>query len=395
MGLSIKKLLLTDDNWYYYRKYYEEQGHLRPAVIDSVTKLLSCRHYARGHALYCCSNSNCSHSQRVKFSCKDRACNDCGRVATDKWITQQKTLLPPTSFQHITFTMPSALWPFFEADRRLIGELPKLAANALTTMTRKKGITPGIFMAIHTFGRRMNWNIHLHVSVTRGGLTEENQWKECFFKAKNLMKMWRYAVITLLRKKYVNGELTIPGCLSGANLFDLFDKQYQKYWRIHCAKPHKNPKKDIGYLGRYIKRPAIANSRLLHYSGQDVLFKFLNHRTKQNEYRTLSIFEFIDRFTLHIPERHFRMIRYFGFLSSRLRGKLLPIVNRLFNHQPKETVIPWHIRVKFKTGKNPIECILCKSDMKLSLLYFGLSARQFKQQHELLALKKPLKTNLG
>ncbi|MBC8550993.1 MAG: transposase, partial [Candidatus Brocadiales bacterium] len=38
--------------------------------------------------------------------------------------------------------------------------------------------------------------------------------------------------------------------------------QYDKYWRVHCAKPHKNPKKDIEYLGRYITRPPIANGRL-------------------------------------------------------------------------------------------------------------------------------------
>ena len=57
--------------------------------------------------------------------------------------------------------------------------------------------------------------------------------------------------------------------------------QYVKYWQVHCAKPHKNTKKDIEYLGRSTKRPAIANSRLVHYNGSSLLFKLLNHRTKK------------------------------------------------------------------------------------------------------------------
>ena len=142
-------------------------------------------------------------------------------------------------------------------------------------------------MAIHTFGRKLNWNVHLHVSVTRGGLTENNTWKDVFYKSKTLMKMWRDAIIKLLRKKLSDGTLVIPAELQNQDLYTLFDKQYKKYWRVHCAKPHKNPKKDIDYLGRYIKHPAIANSRLLHYDGTEVLFKYLNHRTKQQNYSQL------------------------------------------------------------------------------------------------------------
>ncbi|MGT8051751.1 IS1 family transposase, partial [Escherichia coli] len=31
---------------------------------------------------------------------------------------------------------------------------------------------PGIFCAIHTYGRRLNWHPHVHVSVTCGGLNK-------------------------------------------------------------------------------------------------------------------------------------------------------------------------------------------------------------------------------
>lgn len=118
--------------------------------------------------------------------------------------------------------------------------------------------------------------------------------------------------------------------LDGQPLATVFANQYAKYWRVHCAKPNNNPKKDIEYLGRYIKRPAIANSRLLHYSGTGFVFKYFNHSTKKTEYTQLHPFELITRFIEHIPEKGFRLIRYFGFLANRVRGKLLPLVHALF-----------------------------------------------------------------
>ena len=395
MPITLKKLLLHDRNWYHYQKFYKEHGGIRQAVMKSITKIMSCKHYARGHAHYVCSNTTCTHTKRVMFSCKDRACSICGRTATDKWIAKQKSILPPCPWQHVTFTMPSVLWSFFQSDRRLLNEIPKLAANGLKKIALKKEVTPGIFMAIHTFGRKLNWNVHLHVSVTRGGLTENNTWKDVFYKSKTLMKMWRYAIIKLLRKKLSDGTLVIPAELQNQDLYALFDKQYKKYWRVHCAKPHKNPKKDIDYLGRYIKRPAIANSRLLHYDGTEVLFKYLNHRTKQQNYSQLHVFDFISRFTQHIPEQGFRMVRYFGFLANRLRGKLLPIVSKLFNYEPKQTSFVWHAIVKFKIGINPLECVLCKSHLVFSFLCFGLSIKQLMLHHDKLAKRKPIRVNLG
>jgi len=120
----------------------------------------------------------------------------------------------------------------------------------------------------------------------------------------------------------------------------MLSQQYAKYWQVHCAKPHKNPKKDIEYLGRYIKRPAITNSRLVHYNGTSPLFKFLNHRTKQTQYTELHPFDFITRFIQHLPEKGFRPTRYCGFLANRLRSQLLPIVSTLFQHIPTQNNTP-------------------------------------------------------
>ena len=92
MHLTLKKLLLKDENWYRYHQFYSEHGEIRESVEYSINKILSCRHYMRGHAHYHCSNPSCTHEKRVHFSCKDRGCSACSKIATDNWLQKNKEL---------------------------------------------------------------------------------------------------------------------------------------------------------------------------------------------------------------------------------------------------------------------------------------------------------------
>ncbi|WP_210428214.1 transposase [Piscirickettsia salmonis] len=107
------------------------------------------------------------------------------KKATEQWIAAQNKLLPKCEYQHITFTMPKALCPFFLANRELLNHLSRLAANVLLKTAKKKKIKIGIFTALHTFGQSLNWNTHVHLSVTRGGLSKcKTTWKKVYFTKK-------------------------------------------------------------------------------------------------------------------------------------------------------------------------------------------------------------------
>ncbi len=69
--------------------------------------------------------------------------------------------------------------------------------------------------------------------------------------------------------------------------------------------------------------PPIAAARLADYTGGDAMFTYLDLRRKRNKDLTLDQTEMMLRILSHMPEKHFKMIRYFGFLSNRLRGRLL------------------------------------------------------------------------
>ena len=202
--------------------------------------------------------------------------------------------------------------------------------------------------------------------------------------------MWRYRIIDLLRQAAKSGNLIMPDNFDSQWFYYFLDKQYSRHWHIHCTKPTKSAEKDIGYLGRYLKRPPLSNARLNHYSGSDVLFTYHDHRTNTEKELTLSIFEFLSRLTKHVPEKHFRMIRYAGFLANRCRGRLIPIVKRLVgDHRdiPAKHV-SWRTLYRKTFNANPLKCILCHSMLKLSHLTFGLTNAEMTSHHDKLALQK-------
>ncbi len=91
----------------------------------------------------------------------------------------QNNRLPDCPWQHLVFTLPDTLWPLFFYNRWLLDALFRLAADNLIYAAKRRGLRVGIFGALHTYGRRLNWHPHVHLSVTAGGLDEQGVWKIC------------------------------------------------------------------------------------------------------------------------------------------------------------------------------------------------------------------------
>lgn len=78
------------------------------------------------------------------------------------------------------------------------------------------------------------------------------------------------------------------------------------------------------YLGRYLKKPPIAGSWLAHYAGGATLsFRYHDHNTGGQATEILTQREIVACLKQHIPEKFFRMVRYFGFLANRVCGGLM------------------------------------------------------------------------
>lgn len=101
-------------------------------------------------------------------------------------------------------------------------------------------------------------------------------------------------------------------------------------------------------------------------------FDYLNHRNGRTESLILSPEALIERMIEHIPDKHFRMIRYFGFLSNRRRGEMLPKVYDALGIATKDSpeMPGYAAMLKGYVKVDPFECILCGH--RLTFLRFGV-----------------------
>jgi len=370
-GLSIKYILLDRQNWWRFSKKFS--NNIRFAIMKNIAKILACCNKVLGFHKYTCSK--CGYEVIVPHSCKSRFCSICGKKATDNWIAQNMLILPKTTWQHITFTMPSQIWNLFWMNRNLFNVLPAIAANVIKKVVKKKKVTLGMFAALHTFGRDLKRNVHIHLSVTTSGLSQDNsKWiTGIYFHHQAVKNIWKFFIISLLRKQYNLSKLKLPKNLNHIKNYITFNSWlnmlYKKKWVVNLARTSDNHKYNVEYLGKYLKRPPIGENRIKKYDGKSVSFEFLDHYTNEKKMMTLSVEEFIARIISHIPDKHFKCIRYYGFLANRVRSKLLPIVYKFVNmvvDQGRKIYITWRDLINSSFGYDPLTCPNCHIELQLT-----------------------------
>ncbi|WP_255044976.1 IS91 family transposase [Photobacterium pectinilyticum] len=285
-----------------WQRMVETEANLRDIEITEVAKMLACGKPALGGKTLHCENDDCLHTKTIWFTCSSRACSRCGKKATDNWIVQQVERLPNCPWMHMTFTMPDVFWPLFLHNRQLLDKLSQLAVDNLLYAAKQQGLEIGIFCALHTFGRRLTWHPHVHVSVTLGGMNGHGDWKALAYCHGKIEKRWRHRLCDLLLSEYgtLNIEDTESHCRDFDELRRFVNRQRQRFWHVHFAKKTQHPKATINYLGRYIKRPPIAGAKLAHYRGEaNLSFRYLDHHTGKYETEEVSQLELIRRLIQH------------------------------------------------------------------------------------------------
>jgi hypothetical protein len=141
------------------------------------------------------------------------------------------------------------------------------------------------------------------------------------------------------------------------------------------APPIKNFSSEVvNYILRYAGRPALAQSRIINYDGKNVTFTYTPHGSTQLVTETLTVFDFIKRLIIHIPEKHFRMIRYFGFYYDKndkyaqylKRARKMPL--HVYKRQ-KLIHSSWRHRIMFYFMRDPLKCIKCGTTMEFIELF--------------------------
>ncbi|WP_245677516.1 transposase [Candidatus Arsenophonus triatominarum] len=121
--------------------------------------------------------------------------------------------------------MPCEYWPIIRANRWLLGEMNRLAADVILTICRDLNITPGVFTAIHTWGRDQKWHPHIHFSATAGGVTKKNTWRDISFYRENIITRSPFPMSLKLKEEVKHhgiNYLTLTTSAGGILIFLIF-----------------------------------------------------------------------------------------------------------------------------------------------------------------------------
>ena len=242
---------------------------VRPEIKREFTKVIECRTLALGAEVYA---AECGQERIVPHTCKSRMCPSCGQRNNLPWLRERWCDLPEIPYSHVVLTMPDHFWPIFRANRHLLNDLPALGAEVIQQWMRKKyGARLLLAVIPHTFGRDLKFNCHLHILASQGGLNwNGSTWLPSLpLHMKAIMKMWRYAVVTFLRMAYRRGLLSTN--LDSRTFDKLLEEQYQRWWHVYCG-AIRSKGQILRYAGRYVRRPLIAEHRIMEAGPEQVRF---------------------------------------------------------------------------------------------------------------------------
>jgi len=334
---------------------------LSSAQARAASAIVHCR-TARlgGHREVC---STCGLVRRAYNSCRNRHCPKCQGLQQALWAERQRALALPVPYYQIVFTIPGELHRLFRlAPERCLNMLFQAVAEALLELGRShlEGDI-GFTAVLHTWTQKLRFHPHIHCLVP-AGVWKALRWvatgSRFFLPLKKLQPVFKGKLLAKLRAAVDAGELPLPE----RDARDLIARAGRKTWGIRIEPPLEDPSHVVDYLSRYVHRIAIANSRIVHYDGQTVVFRYKDRQDgDKTKLAPLSGDKFARLFLQHVLPPRFVRIRHYGLLASRRRPDLERCREQLGGRRPptvpKE---PWDAAFRRLFGSDPLLCPRCQ-----------------------------------
>ena len=343
----------------------------KPNADKEIKKIINCYNKNLGCNVYHCPN--CNECCFIGHTCKSRFCSSCGY----KYKLERVENILSTSYnckhRQIVFTCAKELWPYFFVDFNNLINIYFQAVNDTIysvlneSFKRKNGIvkkyisktkyTPGFFAFLHTFGRDLKWNPHIHVLIAEIKLSN------------NKCIKWEYFDFNALSKRFMKILLDLMDeYLNDTSFKVLKNKLYKKYkngFYVYAEKKKfKNIKQGVEYITRYCGRVAISENRILNYDGNNVTFCYNDHKDNSYHEVTVTASQFITILLRHLLPNNFKIIRYFGFYRKKhpLHDKMVMMVSNEKKIIRKQ-FLKYEIAIQKFFKYNPFNCPKCGQRM--------------------------------
>jgi hypothetical protein len=316
-------------------------GHIGSVERKVMGAIEACRTAALGGHVEACVD--CGFTRQAYNSCRNRHCPKCQGLARAEWLEDRQAELLPTQYFHVVFTMPAPVAEIAFQNKAIVyGILFKTVAETLRAIAadpKHLGAEIGLVAVLHTWGQNLHHHPHVHCVVPGGGPSlDGTRWVSCrpgfFLPVRVLSRLYRRLFLESLQAAFEAGDLGFFGDLAPlaepASFAGLIAQMRQIDWVVYAKPPFGGPEQVLAYLGRYTHRVAIANSRLVDISNDQVAFRWKDYRHHdKSKVMTLAADEFIRRFLLHTLPDGFHRIRHYGFLANGHRAAKLALCRRL------------------------------------------------------------------
>lgn len=361
--------ILEDHSNEFFNKYGEQIDKYSPNAYTEIQKVIDCHNKNLGCSLYQCSN--CGDFVFIGHTCKSRLCTSCGYKYKNERVESILEAAYACNHRQIVFTIPEELryifyYPYgeridilFEAVNKTIYSLLNISykKNKFGKTKEYKSRTkwsPGFFAFLHTFGRDLKWNPHIHILIAELKISGDKIVKWNYFDYDALSKRFQRILLDLLSKRL--GKDIFPNNFKRS----LFLNHKNGFYVYAEPKKFKSLKDGIEYVTRYCGRPAISENRIINYDGENVTFGYNAHEDDSYHEVTVTAEKFIKLLIRHLVPYEFKTIRYYGFY--RKKPSCFDKINKLINKEKytiRKTLLKHKLSIMNAFNRDPYTCPRC------------------------------------
>lgn len=297
----------------------DDRHAMGEAQRRAVWAITHCRTAEMGGHLHACDS--CGKREFHFHSCNHRSCPQCGRDATAQWVERQLGKRVGAPYFMVTFTLPQELRPlFFTPQVKAIYQLFFSSASSALgdTLANPRwlgAVTSGFTMVLHTWNQKLHFHPHLHGIVPGAGIASDG--RVVTVKNANFL-VPQPALRSIFRARFRDAFLTLA---KEHDLPAIDPAVWKRDWGIDIQ-PCGSGENVIKYLGRYVCRTAIGDSRIISISDTHVSFRWKDRANGGIErIETAEGPEFVRRYLRHVLPRGLRAVRYFGFCHPAAKAK--------------------------------------------------------------------------
>lgn len=368
---------IFEDHW---DKVYSDNKEIidkfRPNAPSEVQKVIDCYNKNLGCSLYECPT--CHDIVFIGHTCKSRFCSSCGYKYKNARVENIMQTAYNCQHRQVVFTIPEQLrkyffFPFEDRINLLFKAVNDTIYSILNESFKKnkKGIlkkytskihyTPGFFAFLHTFGRDIKWNPHIHILLAEIKLGNNNScipWK--FFDYDALSLRFQKILLDLLSKEFDDSFNEEKNSLY---------LKYPKGFYVYAEpKKFKDLKSGVEYVARYCGRVPISENRIVNYDGSNVTFSYIDHKDNKYHSVTMSASDFIMSLLRHLLPSQFKIIRYYGFYRRKhsMHSKMIPLIKHHCRNFRKQ-LLKYEVSISMAFHRNPYNCPKCDTKMNFVL----------------------------